>query len=174
MRRAPLRGTQGCAGEAAAPDQRAASTFSYNEHYEADGAIIYKHACALGCEGIVSKRLGSPSSLWPSRLLGEGQEPSGSGGHARGRGGKELTAWHGVPVAAVFRMMPASTTRPRFWALGPGVRKPEWLPPQLGVTNRLTIPKNQGWRLRAQRCRSSALIGSLHLPPEGWVASVTP
>jgi bifunctional non-homologous end joining protein LigD len=30
-----------------------------NAHYEADGAIIYKHACALGCEGIVSKRLGS-------------------------------------------------------------------------------------------------------------------
>ena len=26
----------------------------------ATGAIIYKHACALGCEGIVSKRLGSP------------------------------------------------------------------------------------------------------------------
>ena len=24
-----------------------------------DGAVIYKHACALGCEGIVSKRLGS-------------------------------------------------------------------------------------------------------------------
>jgi bifunctional non-homologous end joining protein LigD len=23
------------------------------------GAVIYKHACALGCEGIVSKRLGS-------------------------------------------------------------------------------------------------------------------
>ena len=32
----------------------------YNEHYDADGAIIYEHACALGCEGIVSKRLGSP------------------------------------------------------------------------------------------------------------------
>jgi bifunctional non-homologous end joining protein LigD len=31
-----------------------------NEHYEGDGAIIYKHACALGCEGIVSKRRGSP------------------------------------------------------------------------------------------------------------------
>jgi bifunctional non-homologous end joining protein LigD len=30
-----------------------------NEHYTGDGAIIYKHACALGCEGIVSKRLGS-------------------------------------------------------------------------------------------------------------------
>jgi bifunctional non-homologous end joining protein LigD len=31
-----------------------------NEHFEGDGAIIYKHACKLGCEGIVSKRLGSP------------------------------------------------------------------------------------------------------------------
>ena len=31
-----------------------------NEHFSGDGAIIYKHACALGCEGIVSKRLGSP------------------------------------------------------------------------------------------------------------------
>jgi bifunctional non-homologous end joining protein LigD len=30
-----------------------------NAHYEAEGAAVYKHACALGCEGIVSKRLGS-------------------------------------------------------------------------------------------------------------------
>ena len=30
-----------------------------NEHYEGDGQIIFKHACKLGCEGIVSKRLGS-------------------------------------------------------------------------------------------------------------------
>jgi ATP-dependent DNA ligase len=29
------------------------------QRYSGDGAIIYKHACALGCEGIVSKRLGS-------------------------------------------------------------------------------------------------------------------
>jgi ATP-dependent DNA ligase len=27
---------------------------------DGDGALIYQHACALGCEGIVSKRLGSP------------------------------------------------------------------------------------------------------------------
>jgi hypothetical protein len=26
---------------------------------EGDGEIIFKHACKLGCEGIVSKRLGS-------------------------------------------------------------------------------------------------------------------
>jgi ATP-dependent DNA ligase len=31
-----------------------------NAHYDGDGAAIYQHACKLGCEGIVSKRLGSP------------------------------------------------------------------------------------------------------------------
>jgi bifunctional non-homologous end joining protein LigD len=31
-----------------------------NEAFSGEGAVIYKHACALGCEGIVSKRLGSP------------------------------------------------------------------------------------------------------------------
>ena len=30
-----------------------------NAHYKAEGAIVYREACALGCEGIVSKRLGS-------------------------------------------------------------------------------------------------------------------
>ena len=33
---------------------------AFNRHYDCDGAIIFKHACALGCEGIVSKRVGSP------------------------------------------------------------------------------------------------------------------
>jgi bifunctional non-homologous end joining protein LigD len=30
-----------------------------NEVYEEDGAIVFREACRLGCEGIVSKRLGS-------------------------------------------------------------------------------------------------------------------
>jgi ATP dependent DNA ligase domain len=30
-----------------------------NEHYEEDGAIVFREACKLGCKGIVSKRLGS-------------------------------------------------------------------------------------------------------------------
>ncbi|MGC2077698.1 MAG: DNA ligase [Xanthobacteraceae bacterium] len=30
-----------------------------NECFEEDGAIVYREACRLGCEGIVSKRLGS-------------------------------------------------------------------------------------------------------------------
>ena len=31
-----------------------------NNYYEAEGAIVFREACRLGCEGIVSKRLGSP------------------------------------------------------------------------------------------------------------------
>jgi ATP-dependent DNA ligase len=39
--------------------RRSADGIAFNEHYSGVGAIIYKHACALGGEGIVSKRLGS-------------------------------------------------------------------------------------------------------------------
>jgi ATP-dependent DNA ligase len=28
-------------------------------HYVGDGDIVYRQACQLGCEGIMSKRLGS-------------------------------------------------------------------------------------------------------------------
>jgi ATP-dependent DNA ligase len=30
-----------------------------NEHFVGDGDIVYREACQLGCEGIVSNRLGS-------------------------------------------------------------------------------------------------------------------
>jgi ATP-dependent DNA ligase len=30
-----------------------------NEHFEEDGAAVFRADCQLGCEGIVSKRLGS-------------------------------------------------------------------------------------------------------------------
>ena len=44
-------------------------SITLNEHFEEDGASVYSAACQLGCEGIVSKRLGSPyrsgrSSIW--------------------------------------------------------------------------------------------------------------
>jgi bifunctional non-homologous end joining protein LigD len=32
----------------------------FNHHYETDGERVLRAACKLGCEGIVSKRLGSP------------------------------------------------------------------------------------------------------------------
>jgi ATP-dependent DNA ligase len=31
-----------------------------DKHYDGDGDIVFKYACKLGCEGIVSKLLGSP------------------------------------------------------------------------------------------------------------------
>jgi bifunctional non-homologous end joining protein LigD len=33
------------------------SSIVLNEHFEGDGAAVYRAACQLGCEGIVSKRL---------------------------------------------------------------------------------------------------------------------
>ena len=47
----------------------AAPNIVINEHFDGDGTIIFRNACKLGCEGIVSKRLGSPyrsgrSPLW--------------------------------------------------------------------------------------------------------------
>jgi bifunctional non-homologous end joining protein LigD len=40
--------------------QRRHRGITINETYAGDGAVIYQHACTLGCEGIVSKRVGSP------------------------------------------------------------------------------------------------------------------
>jgi ATP-dependent DNA ligase len=39
--------------------RRAHPSMVANEYFRDDGAKIFRHACALGCEGIVSKRLGS-------------------------------------------------------------------------------------------------------------------
>ena len=63
MRRAPLEERKAALAKLL---HRTSGGIVYNEHYEADGAIIYKHACALGCEGIVSKRLGSPYRSGPA------------------------------------------------------------------------------------------------------------
>lgn len=42
-----------------------------NETFSGEGAVIYKHACALGCEGIVSKRLGTPYRTGRSPTLAQ-------------------------------------------------------------------------------------------------------
>jgi bifunctional non-homologous end joining protein LigD len=39
--------------------QGAPAGIVFNEHMEGDGATIFRHACQLGCEGIVSKRADS-------------------------------------------------------------------------------------------------------------------
>jgi bifunctional non-homologous end joining protein LigD len=46
-----------------------------NEHIEYDdGEMVFHHACKLGLEGIVSKRLGSPYRSGRSRSVGQEQE----------------------------------------------------------------------------------------------------
>ena len=40
--------------------RRAHPGIVFNRHFDVEGAIVFRQACALGCEGIVSKRLGSP------------------------------------------------------------------------------------------------------------------
>jgi bifunctional non-homologous end joining protein LigD len=38
-----------------------------NEHFIGDGVVVYQQACKLGCEGVVSKRLGSTDRSGRSR-----------------------------------------------------------------------------------------------------------
>ena len=38
-----------------------------NEHTNEDGATVFRHACKMGLEGIVSKRLAAPYRSGPSR-----------------------------------------------------------------------------------------------------------
>jgi bifunctional non-homologous end joining protein LigD len=33
---------------------------AFNKHFDIEGSVLFHHACKLGCEGVVSKRLGSP------------------------------------------------------------------------------------------------------------------
>jgi ATP-dependent DNA ligase len=47
-----------------------------NEHYEGDGEIVFQHACQLGCEGIVSKRLGSTYSSGRSKYWVKVKNPN--------------------------------------------------------------------------------------------------
>jgi hypothetical protein len=76
----------------------------FNQHYDGDGAIIDKQACKLGCEGIVSKRLGYPYGSgrvdhWlkiknPAAPAVKREAEEDWGGKRKGRGvafGKEAT-----------------------------------------------------------------------------------
>jgi len=50
-----------------------------NAQFEQDGPLLFEHACALGCGGIVSKRKGVALSLRPFPGLGEKKESGGAG-----------------------------------------------------------------------------------------------
>jgi bifunctional non-homologous end joining protein LigD len=46
---------------------RVPAGIEFNEHTDEDGATVFRHACKIGLEGIVSKRLGAPYRSGPSR-----------------------------------------------------------------------------------------------------------
>jgi bifunctional non-homologous end joining protein LigD len=66
-----------------------------NEHFGGDGAMIYKHACALGCEGIVSKRLGSPYRAGRSAHWLKIKNPAAPAVKREAEEDWELIAWLG-------------------------------------------------------------------------------
>jgi bifunctional non-homologous end joining protein LigD len=47
----------------------------YNEHVEQDGALVFEHACRMGLEGIVSKRLDAPYRSGPSKTWLKSKNP---------------------------------------------------------------------------------------------------
>jgi hypothetical protein len=59
----------------------------FNEHMEGDGETVFRQACQLGFEGIVSKRLGSPYVSGRSRYWGQEQESGSTGSEAGSRRG---------------------------------------------------------------------------------------
>jgi ATP-dependent DNA ligase len=56
-----------------------------NEHFEEDGAIVFREACKLGCEGVVSKRLGSPYRSGRSAHWVKVKNPNAQQSNARPR-----------------------------------------------------------------------------------------
>ena len=54
-----------CGGEA----------ITYNEHLNQDGPVVFEHACRLGLEGIVSKRLDAPYRSGPSKTWLKSKNP---------------------------------------------------------------------------------------------------
>ena len=47
---------------------------AFNKHFDVEGSVVFHHACKLGCEGIVSKRLGSSYRFGRYERLDQGRE----------------------------------------------------------------------------------------------------
>jgi bifunctional non-homologous end joining protein LigD len=52
-----------------------ADAITYNEHFDHDGPTVFAHACRLGLEGIVSKRLDAPYRSGPSKVWLKSKNP---------------------------------------------------------------------------------------------------
>jgi ATP-dependent DNA ligase len=54
---------------------RGGAAITYNEHLSQDGPAVFEHACRLGLEGIVSKRLDAPYRSGPSKTWLKSKNP---------------------------------------------------------------------------------------------------
>ena len=54
---------------------RGVDAITYNEHFSHDGNAVFAHACRLGLEGIVSKRLDAPYRSGPSKTWLKSKNP---------------------------------------------------------------------------------------------------
>ena len=48
----------------------------FNEHLTGDGSTVFNHACRMGLEGIVSRRLDAPYRSGPSRTWLKSKNPA--------------------------------------------------------------------------------------------------
>jgi ATP dependent DNA ligase domain len=90
----------------------------YNDHVEGDGQTVFRHACKLGLEGIVSKRKDSPYCSGRSPDWLKDEEPGALGGEAGG--GRGLGAGDVFAVQACVGEPPIRRVeRRRFTTLSP-------------------------------------------------------
>jgi ATP-dependent DNA ligase len=159
------------------PDPRAAIQF--NDHYEGDGAVLFKQACALGLEGIVSKRALSPYKSGPSKfwlktknvveseliLLGTDYDnedkpiaylcrTEGRRGELRFAGTAFLTLSGQAREKLQQRIGRLSSIKPPAYV--PKVRRPEQVKPDIGFAicraeTRFDMQRFKGWLSSASR-----------------------
>src|ERR1700680_2358048 len=76
---------------------------AFNEHYTGDGVIIFKHACALCCEGTLRRHYVETArlalSIRAKRELDQGEEIRPLQLYSRGRGGLAVRAASVTPPA---------------------------------------------------------------------------
>jgi ATP dependent DNA ligase domain len=84
LRRNPLEGRKATLEIVLA---KAGAGIRLNEHMDGDGETVFRHACKLGLEGIVSKRKDSPLSFGPLARLAQDEERRRTRGQTRSRRG---------------------------------------------------------------------------------------
>jgi bifunctional non-homologous end joining protein LigD len=152
LRRSPLMERRDRLRQMIPVDARSAIQFS--DHYDGEGAELFQRACAMGLEGIVSKRALSPYKSGPSKfwlktknvveseliLLGTDYDNEGKpiaylgrevGGELQFAGTAFLTLSGGHRTELQARIEKLFATKAVIKL--PKVRKPQWLKPELRV-----------------------------------------